>query len=143
MVRRNTLALITLAGALVAGAAQAQNTNDADLKCMVVAGALNHSEDAGTRTASSLMVYYFLGRLDARSPSMDIASALKTQMQTMKSTDLQGEAKRCGDIMTARSQALQSVSAKLNAEAHPPGAAGSPAPAAPAPKAAAKPNPKK
>jgi hypothetical protein len=144
MIRRTALALVAIAGAFAGGAAQAQNTTDADLKCMVVAGALNHSTDPQTRTASSLMVFYFLGRLDARDANMDIATALKGQMQAMKATDLQAEAKRCGDIMTGRSQALQAVSAKLAASAPPP-AGGAPAAATPAPKAApaAKPAAKK
>ena len=107
-------AFAALAVALAGGAARAQSTLDSDIKCMVVGGALNQSQDPKARTVSTLMIFYFLGRIDARDPNLDLASALKTRMQSLKPADLQVEARRCSDQMNTRSQALQAVSAKLN-----------------------------
>lgn len=139
MSRRTALAFVALAVSLAGSVAHAQTTLDSDIKCMVVGGALNQSQDPKARTVSTLMIFYFLGRIDARDPNLDLATALKTRMQTLKPADLQVEARRCSDQMNTRSQALQAVSAKLNGvtSANPAGA--SPTPASPA---AASPTPK-
>jgi hypothetical protein len=134
MSRRTALAFVALAVALAGTAAHAQSTLDSDIKCMVVGGALNQSQDPKARTVSTLMIFYFLGRIDARDPNLDLTTALKTRMQALKPADLQVEARRCSDQMNTRSQALQAVSAKLNGvtSANPAGA--NPAGASPTPK---------
>jgi hypothetical protein len=136
MIRRWTsfLAIAACLSASVAAAATPPPAagGDPDLKCLLVASALSQNPDPKARTISGLMVFYYMGHLDARKPGINLRAALEAQAHAVTPPQLQAEAKRCVTTVSARGQLLQSMS---KPPAQPPGAtAPAPAPlATPAP----------
>jgi hypothetical protein len=102
-----------------------------DVRCLLTMGAL--ASNKANQQAATLGVYFFEGRISARSPGLDLTSALKTEAGRMGPPELQAEAKRCAAIVQQAAQALQSAQASFGGPAAAPGAAPTPAPAAPTP----------
>ena len=115
-----------------------------DVRCLLTMGAL--ASNKANQQAATLGVYFFEGRINARAPTLDLTTALKTEAARMKPADLQTEARRCAALVQGAAQSLQAAQASFGTPAPPPPGAGptAPAPAAPAltPPAAPAPTPK-
>ena len=107
-----------------------------DVRCLLTMGAL--ASNKAKQQAATLGVYFFEGRISARSPGLDLTSALKTEAARMGPAELQSEAKRCAALVQQAAQALQSAQAGFAG----PVTAPSPAPASPAPTPTPTPIPK-
>ena len=55
------------------------------------------------------MAIYYLGRLDAQKPKVDLEALLIDQANRMTPADLKSEAVRCGSELAARGQELQDI----------------------------------
>jgi hypothetical protein len=100
----------------------------ADLRCLMTMIALG--QDKARAQAGQSGAYFFLGRLNARAPGFDLATAMKAEAPLLGPPELQVELKRCAPMVAASSQSLQAAINSLR----PPGApAPAPGPAAPAP----------
>ena len=98
--------LILVAGLLSAAAAsRAQGAaTTADVRCVAVAlsgSALQPQSGAGTN-----VLMYYLGRLDGRTPKLDLEGLLTTETARMSMTDYASEATRCGQELMAKGQQL-------------------------------------
>jgi hypothetical protein len=113
------------------GAAAPTTGVTGDVRCLLTMGAL--ASNKANQQAATLGVYFFEGRISARSPGLDLTSALKTEAARMGPPELQSEAKRCVAIVQQAAQALQSAQANFAGPVNAPGAAPAPASAAPAP----------
>jgi hypothetical protein len=100
-----------------------------DVRCLLTMGAL--ASNKANQQAATLGVYFFEGRISARSPGLDLTTALKTEAARMGPPELQAEAKRCAALVQQAAQALQSAQANFAGPVTAPGAA--PAPVSPAP----------
>jgi len=103
-----------------------------DVRCLLSMTVL--TQDKQRQQAAQVGVYYFAGRLSAR-PGVDLASLVKAEAAKLGPSDLQPELTRCGGMISASSQAVQSA---LNA-LRPPGAPPPAAPGASAPAPAVRP----
>ncbi len=101
------------------------DTVTSDVRCMLTMIAVSNlnKDHLGAAQFGS---HFFLGRIYAREPGIDLAAAVKAQVQTLGPQQLQVELQRCGPIVTAAGKNFQTAMSGL---APPPGA---PAPAAPA-----------
>jgi len=108
MIRRTAFAFVT-AAALLAGPAAAQSASDADLRCMLVASRLSQSTDAQTKNISSLMVFYYLGRLDARRPGLNLGAALQAEARTIVPTEMNPVVQKCVSTLEARGKVLEAL----------------------------------
>jgi hypothetical protein len=102
-----------------------------DVRCLLTMGAL--ASNKANQQAATLGVYFFEGRLSARSPGLDLTTALKTEAARMGPPELQSEAKRCAALVQQAAQALQSAQANFSGPVTAPGAAPAAPPASPAP----------
>jgi hypothetical protein len=114
----------------VAPAVGAQNPVTSDVRCLLAMLAYANLSKENPQ-AAQFGVYFFVGRINARAPGLDLTSAVKAQAPTMGAEQLQAALKRCGPIVNTAGQGFQAAVNSLR----PPGA---PAPAA---SAAARPAP--
>jgi len=52
---------------------------NSDLRCLIIANALGQSKDQRQRQEVRLMMIFYLGRIDARTPNLPLAPALQAQ----------------------------------------------------------------
>jgi hypothetical protein len=114
------LAVITLA----ATRAMADDTTD-DVRCLALAAAMtaNPTVDANGKAAGQTIAVYFLGRLDGRTPGLDIKSRLIEQaklMGAMSPDAVKAQADSCGATLGARGKALQEIGDALKDAGQPP-----------------------
>lgn len=82
------------------GAANARTV--ADVQCILVGARLSDSSDQRQRLSGEMLLTYFLGRVDGRSPGVDLESFLTREAQKMTTSDFAKAARRCGMEFSAR-----------------------------------------
>ncbi|MES2834170.1 MAG: hypothetical protein V4707_05630 [Pseudomonadota bacterium] len=108
---------LALAAALTAGAAQAQQTDMkpedlADLQCVAV-----FSYIAGVQPEAAdqvgVAVFYYLGRLEGRTPGVEWLDRVRTYSNTVSVQDLQGHLERCTNRLVERAEMMQTVGSAM------------------------------
>jgi hypothetical protein len=105
-----------LAGALSAAQARAQDPTSADMRCFIAMAAAADTADAQSKTAMMAGVIYYLGKLDGRTPSLDLAARAAKEGKAMTDKDFNEEAVSCAAALLARGQAVQAVGQRLQQE---------------------------
>jgi len=93
-----------------AGAASAQDAdaaNKSDLRCLLAMGALGQS--AQYKQASAIGAFYFAGRIEGRSPDIDLKRAVRQEAGRMGDQEYAGEIKRCGDLVRTKGEAMSDM----------------------------------
>ncbi len=67
------------------------------------------------REAAASGIFYFLGRLEGRDPTLDLAKNLREVRGAMQLTAIEGEARRCGGELKAKNEALKAMTAGAEA----------------------------
>lgn len=83
-----------------AGAANERTV--ADVQCIVVGARLSESADQKQRLSGEMLLTYFLGRIDGRSPNADLETMIGREAQKMTPSDFAKAARRCGAEFSAR-----------------------------------------
>lgn len=99
--------------ATVARADSATTQTTADAECMVVGAQLSASSDPQQKVPGQMILMYYLGRIDGRSPNTDLRSLLKNETQKMSTSKLQSAASRCGKEFSARGEAIVQIGKSL------------------------------
>ena len=112
-----------------------------DVQCLMTMIALG--QDKTRAQAGQMGAYFFLGRINARSPGYDLAAAMKAEAPKMGGPQLQANLKRCGPMVAGGSRSLQGAVNGLRPVGAPAAAAPSaiapmPLPAVPVPAPAPK-----
>ncbi|MGZ3375296.1 MAG: hypothetical protein ACXU8S_01745 [Phenylobacterium sp.] len=97
-----------------------------DLRCLLTMYALG--QDKQRQQAALLGIYFFAGRISARSPGINLPAAVKAEAAKMNGQSLSEEARRCGPMVENGMRALQASLSGLRPSG-PAGAAPGPAPA--------------
>lgn len=107
--------MTTLSAAVWVAMVYAGTADDAvsDVRCLIVGMNMGKSSDASTQTAGLMSMYYYFGRLDARSPKPDLEQLIASQVVKMTAADLQAEGTRCGSQLSERGKALQLIGQHL------------------------------
>ena len=82
-----------------------------DVRCFMIGIALTKSNDPGAKTAAPLLMMYNLGRIDALTPKLDLAQAIRDQTAAV-TADFTNTAKTCIDAFNGRTAALREVGAQ-------------------------------
>lgn len=96
------LSICTLTTAAKADSVNTQTV--ADAQCMVIGAHLSASSDPQERLPGQMILMYYLGRIDGRSPHTDLTGLIKSQTQKMNESDLKAAASRCGKEFSARGE---------------------------------------
>lgn len=114
------LAALTIA----ATCARADDTND-DVRCLALAAAItaDPNVDANGKSAGQMVAFYYLGRLDGRTPGIEIKSRFIEQAKVigaMPPDAIKAQAEACGVALGARGKELQDLGDALKAANQPP-----------------------
>jgi hypothetical protein len=112
--RRCALTTGVLSMLTPAGRADSANTQTtADAQCMVIGARLSASPDPQEKGPGQMILMYYLGRIDGRSPKVDLKTLLKNETQSMKASDLKRAAARCGKEFAARGEDIVQIGKSL------------------------------
>jgi len=114
------IALPTVALCMLSAVARADTANTrtvADAQCLVVGARLSASSDPQQRVPGQMILMYYLGRIDGRSPNTDLEALIKTETQKMTASELQSAAGRCGKEFSARGEEIVRIGKSLSTPA--------------------------
>jgi hypothetical protein len=113
--RKVTLLLSMLASvfggaSLGAFSASAQDAETiADLRCLIIGFKFAGSPTESLKQAGLIETLYYLGRIDARNPNIDLENQVANVLAKMTESDVKAESRRCGAVLSQRGEALQQL----------------------------------
>jgi hypothetical protein len=134
------LALILTASLALPAAARAdepKETSD-DVRCLVVAFTLSQSQDTNAKQIGDAASAYYLGKLDGRTPGLDLEAELREAIPKVTSDTFMTQLQQCGAPLKTRFDEVKAIGDRLKAEFPTPTPPGSASPAPPASSAAPK-----
>lgn len=112
--------MLLLAAAMTACAVGARAEEDAakqasrdDLRCALAMTVI--MRDEAYRQSATVGLYYFVGKLEARDPAIDLAQAMRREASSMQNSQWQGEIQRCGAALQAKTRALEELKGAFGA----------------------------
>lgn len=81
----------------------------ANLRCLIVGLRASETSNPTVRSAGMMLSMYYLGRLDAHVPKLDIEEPLIKQISTMTAAEYKSEGIRCGTSLTAKGQQITRI----------------------------------
>jgi hypothetical protein len=84
-------------------------TTDADLRCMAVMAKINQFPDARHQLESLIGGYYYLGRLQAAAPSLDLSQSTAAAYAKMSAAEFLSETGRCEQEMRTNGHAISEI----------------------------------
>lgn len=85
----------------------------ADVQCLVVGARLASSPDQQQKLTGSMLAIYFLGRIDGRSPTVDLQELLKREAKKLTGSEFGSAASRCGAELSARGAEINRIGKTL------------------------------
>jgi hypothetical protein len=96
------------------GSAGAQNAETiADIRCVIVGAKSANSDNPQQQKAGATMVIYYIGRLDGRTPALDVERLLVSESSKMTPSDYTVDAKRCAAWLTEKAQQIAKIGKDL------------------------------
>lgn len=90
--------------------AQAEDAHtDADLRCMAVMAKINQLPDARHQLESLIGGYYYLGRLQAAAPALDLSQSTAAAYAKMSAAEFLSETGRCEQEMRTNGRAISEI----------------------------------
>lgn len=86
---------------------------DADLRCMAVMAKLNQLPDARHQLESLIGGYYFLGRLQAVAPGLDLSQSTAAAYAKMSAAEFLSETGRCEQEMRTNGHAISDIGSAM------------------------------
>jgi hypothetical protein len=116
---RVLLAAALAAAILAPGAASAQPSAAADVsdaRCVAVLSfAVSKITDEKTKVATSMAIFYYIGKLDGRTPGEDLEAKIRQQVKSFSPDTLKAELDRCGGEFETRSGQVGVIGEHLKA----------------------------
>lgn len=110
-----TRTVLTLFAALLSQTALAAPADDqADIRCLILSGQMADSEVPEQKTAGSIMLFYYLGRIDGRNPSADLVKLIKEETEQMTEERQQQLLQSCSARLDQRGKLLSSIASQLD-----------------------------
>jgi hypothetical protein len=119
MLRKSLLALAALMS-LAPAAARADEPptgGDKDVRCLVVAYALANGADASSKQIGAVAFAYYLGRLDGRTPDLDLEARLRAAIPQVTADTFQTQMAECAGPLRERLAQLRTIGDHLKDEA--------------------------
>jgi hypothetical protein len=103
MWKKCCVSVVLAALTVVSLPARAQDAdNIADVRCVAVGIRFAVTPDSTQKSIGTLIILYYLGRLDGRAPTLDVEKLLTAQIAKMTDADYTAEAMRCNQNLTAK-----------------------------------------
>jgi hypothetical protein len=112
--KRARIGLVLILAVPLFSPAHAQDAETAaDVRCVVVGIQMSRSLDATQQTSGTMVVMYYLGRLDRVVPGPNLEGLIVNAASQMSTAQFQTEAARCGKSLTEKGQLLQHMGSNL------------------------------
>jgi hypothetical protein len=85
----------------------------ADIRCLAVGLRISQLPDASQKSAGMMATLYYVGRLDGRTPKLDMETLISQEIPKLNDATFRAEAVRCGNGLTARGQQLTEMGEHL------------------------------
>ncbi len=85
----------------------------ADVRCVIVGGQFASSPDPGQRSTAGLLISYYVGHLDGRAPGLNLQRLIAEELGKLTPVDLQTEARRCSDALSAKGKEIARIGNEL------------------------------
>jgi len=85
----------------------------ADVRCVIVGFRLADLNNPTYRVSGTMLSLYYLGRLDGRTPHLNLEKLVVAQLKTMTPAGFRTAAKRCGAALTVKGQEITKVGQDL------------------------------
>jgi hypothetical protein len=95
-----------------ARAADAQTV--ADAQCVVIGARLYASSDQRQRASGQILLVYFLGRIQGRSPNVDLEVLIDHEAKAMAASDLEEAMRRCGTELSTQGAEISKIGKHLS-----------------------------
>jgi len=95
--------------------AKAEETGDsaADLRCLAIMAKINQLPDPRHQLESLIGGYYYLGRVTAAKPELDLPAATPEAFGRMSASEFLTETNRCEKDMQTRGKAMSGIAAAM------------------------------
>jgi len=95
--------------------AQAQDADESagDLRCLAIMAKINQLPDARHQLESLIGGYYYLGRVTAAKPSLDLPPATAEAFAQMNTSQFLSETDRCEKDMQTRGKTMSGIAAAM------------------------------
>jgi hypothetical protein len=116
MAMRPSFALSLLSAIVVtANVAKGEEASDsaADLRCLSIMAKINQLPDARHQLESLIGGYYYLGRVTAAKPDLDLPSATADAFGRMSAAEFLTETGRCEKEMQNRGKSMSGIAAAM------------------------------
>jgi hypothetical protein len=110
-------ALMSIAFCASVTSAKASTAGDqtiADVQCVVIGARLSSSSDQRQQASGVTLLVYFLGRVQGRSPNIDLEALIKREAKKMTASDLSDAARRCGTELSAQGAEITKIGKSLS-----------------------------
>jgi hypothetical protein len=105
-------ACLLLTGSLKGAGAQDAQTS-ADLRCMSVMAKINQLPDSRHQLESLIGGYYYLGRIQALAPGLDLGPSTAATYAKMSPSEFLSETTRCEQEMRAKGHAITEIGSAM------------------------------
>jgi hypothetical protein len=87
--------------------------NIADVRCVVVGMKLAGTANSSDQSRGLLLTLYYIGRLDGRSPKLDIEHLIIEETRRMADADYASEERRCGAALAEKGHQITEIGKHL------------------------------
>ena len=101
--------LLTAVAAVPIQALAQDAETQADIRCVAVGMHFAEAPDSHQKSTGTLLVLYYMGRLDGRVPSLNIEKLLAGQIDKMTESDYRTEALRCGQNLSVKGAQIKQL----------------------------------
>jgi hypothetical protein len=88
-----------------------------DVRCFIAISSLAGNPDPKVAISALTGAQYFLGRIDGRTPSLDLGGAVMAEAKTMTPADYPPLLRSCGLQLKKRGEAVTAIGQRMQAEA--------------------------
>ena len=81
----------------------------ADVRCVVVGMRFAEMTDPGLQSSGRMLALYYIGRLDGRTPKLDIEKLMVQEITRMSDVDYSTEGQRCGSSLTEKGKEITRI----------------------------------
>lgn len=88
-----------------------------DVRCLLAVSSLVGSDNQAAQMSALIGSQYFLGRIDGRSPNLDLEAALTAEAPKLNQTEMKFLFQSCGEMLKQRGLALKAIGEHMQVKA--------------------------
>ncbi len=108
--------LLTLLFVMLGRAAVAETLDEAtvaDAQCVVVGVRFSSMSDQSKRSSGQILMIYFLGRIEGRSPKVALEALVEHEANKMTASKFEESVRRCGTELTVQGEKISRIGKNL------------------------------